>query len=55
MTENTFKGIFSRNMEVCFWVPFDRSEVAIPLTERVRLLLKFSFCVEFLIFASRRI
>jgi hypothetical protein len=40
------KGIVSRDLHICFLIPFDRSEVSTH-QERVLLLLKFRFRVEF--------
>jgi hypothetical protein len=43
-----FKGIFSQDFVVCLLVAFDRSEVEVSThKERVHLLLKFRFRVEF--------
>jgi hypothetical protein len=36
-----------------FLVPFDRSHVAIPLTEHATLLVKFRFRADFSIFVAR--
>jgi hypothetical protein len=46
LVKNIFKGIVSRNFLVCLLMSFDRCEVPTQ-KERVLLLLKFRFRVEF--------
>jgi hypothetical protein len=46
VVETLKEGIASRDFVVCFLVSKDRSEVCTQ-AERIHVLLKFSFCVEF--------